>query len=162
MASANGDIGRHGDGEKAAGDRRRLAARVQQQIERRLAQQQHGDRQRGRHDAGDRQTGSGEAARARPVAGAERARHRRRNGDGEADDDRQRDELQLAGVADRRLEACEPSRATQNSDRKSTANTATRPIDPVAVITATWRMVEPRVNTGASSRAVEAADMRRT
>jgi len=33
---------------------------------------------------------------------------------------------------------------------------------PVAVITATWRIVEPCVNTGASSRAVEAADMRRT
>ena len=98
------DIGRDGDGEEAAGDRRRLAARVQQQIERRVAQQQHDDRQRGRHDAGDRQAGGGEAARALPVAGAERARHGRRNGDGEADRHRQRDELQLAGVADRRLQ----------------------------------------------------------
>jgi hypothetical protein len=32
-----------------------------------------------------------------------------------------------------------------------------RPIEPVAVITATWRIVDPRVNTGASARAAGAA-----
>jgi hypothetical protein len=37
--------------------------------------------------------------------------------------------------------------------RKSTTKIAIRPIEPVAVIAATWRMVEPRVNLGAGAGA---------
>ena len=56
------------------------------------------------------------------------------------------------------LNAWSPSRDTQKSDRRSTANTAMSPIAPVAVITATWRISEPCVNTGrALSRAARGA-----
>ncbi len=97
-------VGGYADGDEARGDHGRFAMRVQDGGQDPVAQQEHRRRHRGGEYRGDGERGGGETPRARPVAGAKRARDRGRGCDGEADVDRHDEERDQADIADRGLE----------------------------------------------------------
>ena len=102
-AEREGHVGRQGDPKIGAGDVEGFSPRAEH-VQQRAGE---GHRHYG-HDGADQgrvqQARGGEAAGGGPVAAAERARHECRDGDGEADVDRDRIEQDLRGEADRRLE----------------------------------------------------------
>ena len=103
MPSPIGILAGNDDRQHAARHFRRAPLRVHQAHQRRVAEYPQKQRKRRGRDKGDREAGCREPARARPIAGAERARDGRRDRDREPDVDRHQQERGLARIADRRL-----------------------------------------------------------
>lgn len=83
------------------------------------------------------------------VAASEAARDQRAAGDGEADGDRDREEQQRGREADGRGQFRYAEQRDVEEVDASTMKIAISPIEAVAVIATTWRMVEPVVNLAA-------------
>ena len=84
------------------------------------------------------------------LAAAEAAGDKRAAGDGEADRHRNGEEQQRRGKADRRRQFLDPEQGdVKEVERVDDEDRRSSPIDPVAVMTMTWRIVEPVVNFAA-------------
>jgi hypothetical protein len=92
-------------------------------------------------------TGAREPPSGLSISRAQRTRNKGANGNRKADVYGDRKEQNLRRKADGTVSFGSPSLDTQSRDNRSTTNIAMSPTEVAAVMTITWRIVEPSVKT---------------